>query len=153
MYSKEEVKQLRKDFWTLFGSRSKPVLAENFRKHWLQYRTKITGLEFKFSATREDVKVILEINHKNENRRLLYFEKLTEFRPILEQGFDNGLEWELVYTRSAGNEVCRIFTKLNDVDIHRKEDWPQMFEFMTNNMIQFENNFFEIWDVLKEELK
>lgn len=153
MYSKEVLKQLKIDFWTLFGSRSKPILAENYRKHWLLYRTKITGLELKFSASRNDVQVILEINHKNEDKRLQYFEKLSEYRPIIEQDFDNTLEWELVHTRSAGNEVCRIFTKLEGVDIHKKENWPQMFEFMANNMIRLENNFFEIWDILKEELK
>lgn len=153
MYSKEEVKQLNIDFWTLFGKRSKQALNDNGREHWILYNTKISGLEFKFLATRTCAKVILEINHKNEDKRLLYFEKLTEYKPIIETGFDNNLIWDLVHTRTMGNEVCRIYTEFNNVDIHKKEDWPGMFNFMIENMIILENNFIEIWDLLKEELK
>lgn len=153
MYSKDEVKQLRTDFWTMFGARCKPILEENFRNHWLLYDTKITGLELKFSASRTQAKVMIEINHKNEDTRLRFFEKLQEYRPIIEQDFETGLQWDLVHVRTAGNEVCRIFTKIDNVDMHRKEDWPRMFEFMALNMLQLETNFFEIWDILKEELK
>lgn len=153
MYTKDEIKLLRENFWTLLGARSKKILSENFRKQWIQHRTGINGLELKFSVTRNSAMVMIELNHRNEDKRIAQFEKLLEYKPIIEQEFENGLQWELLHTRSAGNEVCRIYTILNNVDMHKKEDWPEMFDFMTSNMIKLENNFIEIWDILKEELK
>jgi len=153
MYSKEEAKKLKTDFWTLFGARSKYALSMEGRTHWIMYQTSIPGLELKFDVSQHNVKTMIELNSKNEDTRLRYFEVLQQYRLMLEQDFDTPFVWDFVCTTSSGNDVCRIYTELVDVDTHKKEDWPTIFDFMTSTMVRLENNFIEIWDVLKEELK
>ena len=67
MYSKDELKQLKKEFWEGFGvfCSNHPVLGKRKSKFML-YNTKMKGVELKFDATREGAFVILELNSLNE---------------------------------------------------------------------------------------
>lgn len=154
MYSREEAKKLRLEFWEQFGRRCEahPLLRHK-RKKWMLHRTKIKGVVLRFEAGRENAMVMLELNHKNENKRLKAFEILERYKPILEDGFDEGLIWEFYHQREdSGQEVCRIFTTLESVDLHRQNQWPDIFNFFIENMVKLEENFLQIRDVLKEEL-
>jgi len=153
MYTHEEAKQLRKDFWTLFGKRCKavPELRDR-KKKWVLYDTKITGLDLKFEVDRQSAKVMIELNHRNENKRLDLFERLQQYKSILEDGFENGLIWEFLYERESGEEVCRIYTEQRGLDIHRQNQWPDIFNFLIDNMLKLESNFMDIRDILKEEI-
>ncbi|MGQ7869107.1 DUF4268 domain-containing protein [Sunxiuqinia sp. sy24] len=153
MYTQEEAKQLRKQFWILFGKRCKlvPELQDGNKK-WVLYDTKITGLDLKFEVDRQSAKVIIEVNHRNEKKRLEIFEKLQKYKPILENGFEDGLEWDFLYVRESGEEVCRVFVEQKGFDIHRQNQWPDIYNFLIDNMLWLESNFMDIRDVLKEEL-
>ena len=56
------------------------------------------------------------------------------------------------YVREQGEEVCRIFVVQEGFDIHRQEQWPDIYNFFIDNMWILERNFLEIRDVLQEEL-
>lgn len=154
MYSKDEAKQLRKNFWILFGKRCEvhPELAYR-KKKWILYDTKINGIDLKFDIDRFEAWVMIEVNARTEDRRLLIFETLEKYRVLLEEGFDNGLEWEICYTRESGEEVCRIYVMQDGFDIHRQNQWPDIYNFFIDNMLILERNFLEIRDFLEEELK
>jgi hypothetical protein len=154
MYSREEAKKLRLEFWEQFGRRCEahPMLR-NKSKKWILHRTKIKGIALRFDAGRKNAAVMLELNHKNENKRLKAFEILEQYKLIIEEGFKNGLNWEFYHQREdSGQEVCRIYTELEGVDLHRQKQWPEIFNFFIENMIKLEENFLQIRDVLKEEL-
>lgn len=155
MYSKEEIKQLHLRFWENFGKYCEvhPLLLHKSRK-WMLHRTKIKNIALRFEANRNDAKVILELNSRNENLRLKAFEILERYKVILEDGFDNGLIWEFFHEREdSRKEVCRIYTVLPNVDIHRQNQWPEIYRFFIQNMVRLEDNFMEVRDVLREELK
>ena len=155
MYSKEEKKKLTLDFWNLFDKRCKvhPVLQHRKRK-WILHRTKIKGIALRFNAGRESAKVILELGHRNEKLRLRAFEILERYKMVIEEGFDNGLTWEFYHERpDSGQEVCRIYATLDNVDIHRRNNWPDIYNFFIENMLKLEDNFLSVKDVLEEELK
>ncbi len=116
------------------------------------YDTKISGVDLKFEVTRQDAMVMIEINSRSETRRLQIFELMEKYRILLEEGFEDGLIWEYYYKRESGQEVCRIFEKIIHVDIHRQNQWPDIFNFLIENMLRLETNFLEIRDVLKEEI-
>lgn len=71
------------------------------------------------------------------------YERIETYKAVLEEGFEEGLIWDFVVVRETGQEVCRIYTLLEGVDIHRKSDWPKM-HFL-------QNNFLEIRDLIKDE--
>ena len=155
MYSKEEIKKLHLDFWELFRKRCEvhPALQHK-KKNFILHRTKIRGVAFRFETGRENAKVMMEISHRNEDTRLKAFEIVERYKTILEKGYENGLTWEFYHQRDdSGQEVCRIFTQLDNADFHRREHWPNIFNFFIENMLRLEENFSVISDILKEELQ
>lgn len=154
MYTQEEAKQIRQLFWDTFARRCEIVPELRYRKKkWILYDTKISGIDLKFDAGREDALVMIEINSRAEARRLFIFETLEKYRILLEEGFENGLIWDFCVVRESGQEVCRIYEKMINIDIHKQKQWPDIFNFMIDNMLKLETNFMEIRDVLQEELK
>lgn len=153
MYTKEEAKKLRKDFWILFGKRCEIVPElKGRKKKWMLYDTKISGLDLKFEIDRSEALVMLEINARSEDRRIQVYEQLEKYRVIIEDGFENGLEWELCYSLPKGEEVSRIFIRKKNVDIHRQNQWPDIYNFFIDNMLVLEWNFLEIRDLVAEEV-
>ncbi|WP_321373518.1 DUF4268 domain-containing protein [uncultured Draconibacterium sp.] len=155
MYSREELKQLKIDFWQMFGKRCDVHPELKFRKRkWMLHKTKIKGVALRFDVGRKDAKVILELGNRNEKLRLKAYEILEKYKVIIEEGFENGLQWEFFHEREdSGAEVCRIYTQLNNVDLHRQNQWPDIFNFYIENMLKLEYNFLQIRDLLLEELK
>ena len=122
MYSKEEKKKLTIYFWELFKRRCAVHPDLQFKKKkWILHRTKIKGVALRFDVGRKDAKVILELHNRSEKLRLKAFEVLERYKVIMEEGFENGLTWEFYYQRpDSGQEVCRIYTTLENVDLHRQ---------------------------------
>ena len=117
-------------------------------------KTGISGLVFRFDVDRNTAKVLLELQHKSENRRLKTFEILEKYKVIVEQGFDLGLTWEFLHEREDNQqEVCRIYTQLEKVDFHRQNQWEEIHDFLIENMARLEDNFLEVKDILEEELR
>jgi hypothetical protein len=72
----------------------------------------------------------------------------------LEERFENGLIWEFYQQREdIVQEVCRIYIQLSNVDWHRQNQWPDIYNFFIKNMLQMEENYLMVKDSLKEELR
>lgn len=155
MYSIEEKKKLTVDFWLLFKKRCAihPGL-QGKKKKFILHRTKIKSVALRFDIGRNNAKVILELHHRSERLRLKAYEVLEQYKVIIEEGFENDLTWEFYYQRlDSGQEVARIYTTLEDVDIHQQNQWPDIYNFFVENMIKLEANFMSVRDILEAELK
>lgn len=151
MYSKDELRALKTEFWESFAvyCEVQPYLYGR-KKMWLLYDTKIKGVELKFDATRQGASVILEVCRKPEDDRLEMFEKLTWYKDAIQKDFPEGLIWDICYTRESGQQVSRVYLTCNGIDFHRREHWGQFFSFMARNMYQLENNFLDIVEYIRE---
>ncbi len=150
MYSKEELKQLKKEFWEGFGVYCSQVPALKRRKSkFMLYNTKMKGVEMKFDATREGAFVILEINLPSEKARLDKFEQFEQYKSIMEKNFPEGLIWDFAYVRETGNEVCRIYTQKAGIDIHRRIQWMEFYQFMSTEMLKLEKAFKMVKEVIE----
>ncbi len=154
MYTQEEAKQLRLNFWEQFGRRCSVHPQLKFRhKNFILHRTKVSGVALRFEADRNGARVILELGQRNEEKRLKAYEILLRYKVIIEENFPEGLIWEFYHQREdSGQEVCRIYSELTDADIHRQNQWPDIFNFFIENMIRLEENFLQVRDILKEEM-
>jgi len=153
MYSKDEAKLLSKEFWIVFARRCEIVPELQYKKKkWVLYDTGLSGIDLKFEVARSEAVVMIEINSRLENRRLEIFEAMQKYRKFIEEGFAEPLVWDICFVRESGQEVCRIYTSLANVDFHRQNQWPDIFNFMIDNMLLLENNLMEIKDVLEAEL-
>ncbi|MEI3118535.1 MAG: DUF4268 domain-containing protein [Parabacteroides johnsonii] len=151
MYSKDELKNLKLEFWESFAAfcEVQPYLRGR-KKIWTLYDTKVKGVELKFDATREGAFVILEVNHKGEEARLEMFERLTWYKDTLETDFPEGLTWDICFVRDTGKQVARIYTSKSGIDFHRRQDWGDFFSFMASQMYLLERNFMSIAEYLRE---
>ena len=151
MYSKDEPKNLKLEFWESFAAfcEVQPYLRGR-KKIWTLYDTKVKGVELKFDATREGAFVILEVNHRGEEARLEMFERLTWYKDTLEMDFPEGLTWDICFVRDTGKQVARIYTSKSGIDFHRRQDWGEFFSFMASQMYLLERNFMSIAEYLRE---
>ena len=151
MYSKDELKNLKLEFWESFAAfcEVQPYLRGR-KKIWTLYDTKVKGVELKFDATREGAFVILEVNHRGEEARLVMFERLTWYKDTLETDFPEGLTWDICFVRDTGKQVARIYTSKSGIDFHRRQDWGEFFSFMASQMYLLERNFMSIAEYLRE---
>lgn len=153
MFSKEEARQLRVDFWDEFDAYCKKDPAFRGKKQlWLLNNSGIKNINLLFEVDRKKASVNIEISHKNEGRRLEIFEWVHSYKVIIEEGLEGELTWDYLYTRENGKEVGRIYTQLDNVDLYKKKDWPVIFSFFKEKMTLLENNFIEIRDFLKKNI-
>jgi hypothetical protein len=141
MFSKEESRLLRQEFWTSFG--------KSFPRKWILYDTKIKGLSFKFHFDTKSALVALDLEDDLENR-IKYWEKLVALQGILKKEFISEAIYDEEYILKNGKEISRIYLPLKQkVSIHNKNTWREVMEFFNINMILFEDFFEECEDILK----
>jgi len=142
MFSKEESKLLREEFWTSFG--------KSFPRKWVLYDTKIKGLSFKFHFDTKSALVALDLEDDLENR-ITYWEKLLSLKSILIQEYLPDAFFEEIFYLENGKEISRIYVPLvQKVSIHNKSTWQSVMEFFNEKMGVFEAFFREYEDIIKE---
>lgn len=149
MYSKEQEKELRLEFWRKLSNRTRKIPGQRGKaKEWIGDRTGIKGVDLRFDVGREKIIVALEINHKHEDRRLDLFEKLEATKKIFENLYGESLIWDFTYEKPSGQEVCRVYQEMEG-DYLVSSQWPVIFSFMIDKMLRMEKAFTEVADFLK----
>ena len=141
MFSKEESRRLRQDFWISFG--------KSFPRKWTLYDTKIKGFSFKFHFDTKKALIALDIEDDLENR-ITYWEKLVSLKSILTQDYLPDVIFEEEYFLENGKEISRIYLPLEQkVSIHNKNTWQDVMVFFNENMSKFEDFFEDYKEVIK----
>ncbi|MBQ0156535.1 MAG: DUF4268 domain-containing protein [Bacteroidales bacterium] len=151
MYSREEVKELKRDFWNGFDEFCAKLPRFKYKhKKWILYNTKIKGVEMKFGAGRDGAYVILELNHRNPNKRAEKWELLKQYKVVIEEHFDEPV-WQDNFIKECGTPVSRIYKHKPDLDIHRRDDWREFYVFLSKEMSKLEKAFNEMRELLQDE--
>ena len=140
MFSKEEAKKVREEFWISFGKR--------YKRKWILYDTKIKEIQLKFSFTTEDAQVSLDITAVDEVIRAYYYEKMCSLKNILLTEYLPEAIYEEHYQLPEGKIVSRVYVELKNVNVYRKADWPQVQEFLSEQMSILEMFFLEYKDII-----
>lgn len=151
VYSRKEKKELLERFWIDFDNYCSEIEHLKFRRRkWILHKTKVPKVHLLFDLNRSGVEVAIELSHRNELNRLDVFEKLRKYKVILEEDFEDGLNWEPNYLRANGITISRIFVQKEGLDFHQQESWQATFEFMASNMYLLEHNFLQIRELIQE---
>jgi glutathionylspermidine synthase len=142
MYSKEEALQVKKEFWISF--------ANEYPRKWLLYNTKIKDFSFKFNANNKIAMVSLDIEPKNNEHRIIYFQKIESLQTILREDYLADALFNQNLQLDNGKIISRVWVQLNDVSINNKGTWPIIFEFFSKNMELFELFFYEYEEYIKD---
>lgn len=150
-----EKKQIRHfvriDFWTrlLQEMNEKADLFKNIspsKDNWIGCGSGHSGLAYNFVVTGNYARIELWINRglQEENKEL--FDSIYSHKEKIETSFGDQLDWQ----RLDDGKGSRIAYWLKDVSVFNEEDWPQMINFLTSNMIKFEKT---LKNVLRDVFK
>ena len=142
MYSKEENQRLKREFWILF--------SEKYPRKWLLYDTKIKDFSFKFYVENTKAQVLIDIEHRSEEKRIAYFEKLKSLRSILEEEFIKNLVFEKNFTLESGKTISRVWVELPHVSVSNRNYWDQIFDFFNEKMSALELFYSEYDEFIKD---
>ena len=141
MYSKEEAQRMKREFWIEF--------AENYPRKWILYDTKIKDFSFKFYADNKKAQVLIDIEHRNDEKRIVYFEKIESLKTILEDDFVKDLVFEKNFTLESGKTISRIWIEKIGLSISNRNHWNAIFDFFYENMNALEMFYFEYGDYIR----
>lgn len=142
MYSKEETQKLKREFWVAF--------AEKYPRKWVLYDTKIKDFSFKFYVDNKKAQVLIDIEHRNDEKRIGYFEKLESLKTILEAKFIKDLVFEKNFVLENGKNISRIWVEKLGVGFSNKNHWEAIFDFYYEKMNALELFYLEYDEVIKD---
>ena len=139
MFSKEDSRKLREEFWIAFG--------KSFPNKWILYKTKIKGLSFKFHFDLRMAMVSIDIDTDFE-QRIKVWEKLVALKSILLDEYLPEAVYEDFFLLDNKKEISRIYVELINVSIHNKNTWRETMEFLNQSMLKIEIFFEEYKHVI-----
>ncbi|MFV5685520.1 DUF4268 domain-containing protein [Flavobacterium sp. GB2R13] len=142
MYSKEETQKLKREFWVTF--------AEKYPRKWVLYDTKIKDFSFKFYVDNKKAQVLIDIEHRNDEKRIAYFEKIEALKNILEDEFIKDLVFEKDYTLENGKTISRIWVEKLGVGVSNRNYWDEIFDFYNEKMNALELFYMEYDEFIKD---
>ena len=150
MFSKEESKQLRLEFWDRFERISSRKRIKNHQDpKWIMNDTGIRQLKLKFHFDEKLATVGIDVETRNMDKRIDIFGKLERMKSMLENVLRDSLIWELDYMLPSGKSVSRVYLKMENVNIYDKNDWDRVIRFFYEKMSAIEEVFVEYKDYLK----
>lgn len=142
MFSKAEAQIIKKEFWTAF--------AEAYPRKWLLYDTKIKDVSFKFYVDNKKAQVMLDMEPKEEDKRIIYYEKLESLRNILIDEFMPDAVFEQNFHLETGKVISRVWVELTGISLYNKASWAMIFRFFNLQMDAFERFFYEYEDYIRD---
>ena len=140
MFSKEEAKELRQQFWIFFDKR--------FKRKWLLYNTGVKEINLKFTVDNKQAMVSYDIETTDDLFREYYYDKFESLKTLMKNEVNVALVFEKEYLRTSGKVISRIYLNKTGVNIYRKSDWPVIFDFLYENMDKLEAFWLEYRDFI-----
>jgi len=131
---------IRFDFWTKLLPKLKgktPIFQNSSpsKDHWLSAGgTNIRHARYSLLITKTYSGVQLEFGRPNKDENKKLFDELLKYKTEIETSFGHALNWE----RSDDTISSRVGYYLEGVNIFNQDDWEQMLDFITTNIIKFE---------------
>ena len=150
MFSKDEAKILREEFWDSFKSMSAPQRAiKKLPRSWMLNQTGIKALNLRFHVDRKVAQVGIDLETRNMDKRIELYEKVESLKKLMEEAMEAPMIWELEYIRENGKSVSLIYLQMEEVDIYDRETWSKAHKFMYENMMKLEAFYLEYSDYLR----
>jgi len=152
MYTHQEAAAIRQKFWVSFGKYIAPIPSSNGEKaNWINYRTGTKFIQFKMDVDADEAYIAIEISHKQEEVRELYFNHFKTFKKPLEEILEEKWEWQPDWINEVGTPIARIYSKQGNLNVYKENDWPKIISFLKTSIIhldEFWNEYREIFDML-----
>lgn len=146
MFSREEVKRLKEQFWTSFGQYVSAIPSADLEKvNWVNYKTGVKHLYFRMDATNRDAIIMIELTHPDDSIRELMFAQFEELKNVFQSTVQEDWVWENTHYDDFGKKTSRISISIDKVSIFKKEDWPSLVSFFKPRILALD----EFWSTAK----
>ena len=150
MWSKEEAKELRLNFWNGF---KRYCSRHHIYRKWVLTGVKIKSTQLKFFVDNEKALVMFQIDHKNDLRRYEVYECFQAYRKLMAADCGEDLLWEEDYAGLGDRLISAIYFELKGVNMYRKEDWERIYAFFAEKMPLLEEAYWEYRNLISARLK
>lgn len=149
MYNHQDAGKMRQKFWTVFGQYMRPVPASNGEPvNWVNYKTGVKQIFFRLDATAQFASIAIEFRQQDGAMRHHYFTKFLALKTFFEEEMKDW-KWNEDVLDIHVNEYSNIGTRLNNVNIYKESDWPQIIDFFKQNMLSLDR----FWNAFKDVIE
>lgn len=154
MFSKEEAKNLRIEFWTAFGiyMRQHIPLAGTKQK-WTNYKTGVKGLYFRMDADKRIASISIDITDPDPGIRAIFFEQWEEMKTYLEMESGIDWQWQPEYFNDMGQGIARISHEIEGLSIYDKGNWSALFAFFEQGIVALDSIWADCNEIFKDLAK
>lgn len=149
MFSKEELKQLKTDFWQRFKTKMQDIRSSNGRKmNWLAYPSEVRDMYIRVDADGKGARLTFDIQGKDEGVRAILWEQLGELKAVLEQEMGTSGVWIENASTMHVAQFNRIVWERDDINLFNPEDHEEIMNFLGERLISFDRFYQEFKDIL-----
>ena len=150
MWSKEEAKELKINFWNGF---KRYCSKHKIYRKWVLTGVKIKSTQLKFYADEQKALVLFQIDHKNDLRRYEIYECFQSYRKLMAADCGEDLHWDEDYLGMGERPLSVIYFELKDVNLYHPADWDKIYAFFAEKMPLLEQAYWEYRDMINERIK
>lgn len=148
MLNKEELRQLRLEFWSEFEDFSKKRRTANNRKiNWAQYKSGIKDIYFRLDFTTKEAFLAVDLQMRDAEIRELVWEQFMETETLLRNYVGTELALFPNYALEEGFEIHRMTWSIPNVSITKKEGYPKVVQFLSEKIYGLDAFWFEFSDL------
>ncbi len=149
MYSKEELKQLKTDFWNQFKVKMQKTRSSNGRRmNWLAYPSEVKNIYIRVDADGKGARLTFDIQGKDEGVRQILWEQLYELKVVMESEMGTEGTWIENASSPAVPQFNRILWERTDLNFFKIEDHAEIQNFLADRLIHFDAFYQEFKDIL-----
>jgi len=149
MYSKEEIKEIRTEFWNDFKKHMQQFRSSNGRRmNWLNYPSEVPNVYIRLHADNRGISFSFDIQGKDEGIRAILWEQMTELKVMLESEMGDEGEWIAdAYSETAG-DFCSIRWSKEGLRFFNPNNKEEIFAFFEERLLKFDIFYQEFKDIL-----
>lgn len=149
MLSKEALKEKNIKFWTDFRKSMNKVPSATGRQiNWINYPTDVKDVYMRMEVDSNGARLCFDIQPKDDGIRSLMWEQMIELKAIMQS--EMGIE--ALYLEEShywnGRLISRIKWENNDLNYFNDEDIPQIFDFLKDKLVRFDQFYQEYKEIL-----
>jgi hypothetical protein len=150
MYSREEAARIKRSFWIAFGKYMSPIpSASGLLTNWINYKTGVKNIFFRLDADNSSARVSIEIAHRDDSLREIFFEQFQSLKKILNAHLNQEWNWE-ANVREDYKTISRISAEIKGVNVFNDADWPKIISFLKPRMIALDSFWNEVRFIFEE---
>jgi len=150
MYTKEEAKDIKIQFWENFKQYTKEKIG---KRRWLLRNISIKYSQLKFDANRNFAIVGIQIDAKKDIKRQMIYDTVKAYKIVIEDICGDDLIWEKDYFTEDKRMISMVYYKLDNVNLFRKEDHEKIYDFFIEKMVLLELAYIEINESIVQSIK